>query len=481
MAKDKVNNILSIVLKILYYLVTILVCLIVFFLLFYIVSSQLHSNDENYKSPISIYTIVSPSMTPVINVYDVVVNAKVNDPSTIVPGDIITYKSAAANSEGMTITHRVIEVSKLPDGTYEYMTQGDNNKEPDSLYVTFDNVIGKEILIIPYIGHIQFLIANQKGWLILLLIPIFIYLIREVFKLIDLFHLRKKVDKVVGTTEENFIEQRRLEKIANEERKEKIRKELEAKEHKIDALQKNPLEPETFLEQYTETIVDIKVNKYKDTIKPTKEIIIDNEEPAPKEEPEKKASIPETPSNIEILATDELSTKIKEYDDKISELNKILKKVEKSEPTESPEDKKSIEEYDSYLQGGKIKVISMVPAKSYKKPDKVNIGYKEEPYIPLNNKRTIAVRPDSEDINNIRNQNKSSRVKQTTNNLNLNPNSIKKVNRPNRKTNTSSSNKNTRRKRQLNLNPKQVKRVSRPNRRKKRPPLIVIEKTSKKK
>jgi len=59
------------------------VCLIVFFLLYYIFSSQLHANDEDYKPFISVYTIVSPSMTPVINVYDVVVNVRVDNPQNI--------------------------------------------------------------------------------------------------------------------------------------------------------------------------------------------------------------------------------------------------------------------------------------------------------------------------------------------------------------------------------------------------------------
>ena len=76
----------------------------------------------------------------------------------------------------MTITHRVISADQLPDGTYEYKTQGDNNSEPDSVYVTFDNVIGKEVLVIPKLGKIQFFLANQRGWLILLIIPIIIYL-----------------------------------------------------------------------------------------------------------------------------------------------------------------------------------------------------------------------------------------------------------------------------------------------------------------
>ena len=53
-------------------------CFIAAVLIYYIISVQIHAKDENYKPGISIYTIVSPSMTPNINVYDVVFVVKTN-------------------------------------------------------------------------------------------------------------------------------------------------------------------------------------------------------------------------------------------------------------------------------------------------------------------------------------------------------------------------------------------------------------------
>ena len=178
------KNIVDKIIKILINILVVFVCLIAFFLLYYIISAQIHSNDENYKPSISLYTIVSPSMDPVIKVYDVVVNKKVKSPNEISVGDIITYVSTNPTSEGMTITHRVIEVEGSSEGQYAYRTQGDNNSAPDATYVTFDNVIGKEIIIIPSLGKLQFLLANKKGWLFLLLIPIGIYILKDIYKLI---------------------------------------------------------------------------------------------------------------------------------------------------------------------------------------------------------------------------------------------------------------------------------------------------------
>lgn len=537
MAREKSNkSFLSKMFKLLYYLVISFVCLIVGFLIFYIISSQLHANDEDYKPGFSIYTIVSPSMTPVIKVYDVVVNVKVNDPTDINVGDIITYKSAAANSEGMTITHRVIDVSTLPDGTYEYMTQGDNNSEPDSVYVTFDNVIGKEILIIPYLGKVQMLIANQKGWLFLLLIPVSIYLIIEVIKLIDLFSLRKKVNKVVGTTEDNFIEKKRIEKLKEEERKEKLKEELAYIEVKKDSKQKSSNEPDSFLEKYTETVVNVKENKYANVIKPKKAINIDPEPPKPKEtkvnvpkiketiksglkqtppvepvEPtaltESVESVPsETPvipvieEKIEILDTDELTSKIKEYDDKIEELDNLIKDMETSKSEKKP--KVELEEED-YLKGSKIRVTNIEDAKKRKRTPK-NTDLKLEDFtdnlLPLKeeikeSKRETIERPVSEDIAEIRAKELSKAVPLVENTslilddnkkekLNLNPNNVKKINRPNKKRKIT---KNVDIK--ISLNPNTIKKVERPTKKKivqkssknestkkNKKPLIIIEK-----
>jgi len=458
MGKNNKNNLIQRLLKTIYYIITIIVCIIVFLLLYYIITSQFHAKDEDYKPGFSIYTIVSPSMTPVINVYDVVVNVKVTSPADIQVGDIITYKSAAANSEGMTITHRVIEVAQLPDGTYEYMTQGDNNSKPDSLYVTFDNVIGKEIVIIPALGRLQFLIANQKGWLVLLLIPVLIYLIKEMVKLIDLFHLRKKVDKIIGTTEDNFIEQR---KIKNERRKELIKKELLAKEHKKLALQKSSSEPVGFLEKYHETIVSVNKNKLEQknftqmnphTSNP--KLMVNH---LNKEEEIILPKIKE--KNVEVLDTDELTTKIKEYDKKIEKLDKLIKDIEVNDSKKQ----ENFIEYDNYLQGRRIKVVKSEPALSYKPSNKIKLGFND---IPRYNPYDKATRPISEDISIVRNA-----IRKMPKKLNLNPNHIKKINRPNKTPN----------KKKLNFKPNYIKKVIRPNRlpNKKKKPLIVIEKRNK--
>lgn len=506
---NKLKSILSFIAKLIYYAVITFICILVGFLLYYIISSQMHTNDENYKPKVSIYTIVSPSMTPVINVYDVVVNVRVDDPEDIQVGDIITYKSAAATSEGMTITHRVTEISQLPDGTYEYMTQGDNNSEPDSLYVTFDTVIGKEILIIPYLGKVQFLIANQKGWLFLLLIPVAIYLIREIFKLIDLFGLRRKVNKVVGTTEDSILDKKKAERLNSEERKEKIKAEIIKSEAKKDSKIRSAKEPDGFLEKYNETIVSVKANKYskytlpkdnqientaedikiptkvdtKNAIKIEKTEEKELELPKEKKDSSKKAVV--VKEQPEILDTDDLTSKIKEYDSKLEKLDKMLKDIENLKEKPGIED--NFLEEDNFLIGEKIKVVEIVETKN-KKRSKNTISKKtKEKNNTQSSKKNL-----ENTIPNLKislTEDKSSKKKENNKktsqiNLNLNPKEIKKINRSSKKQESTSKNAQDKK---LNLNPKEVKKINRPNKKKEnnkktmekstqKKPLIIIEK-----
>ena len=56
-------------------------------------------------------------MLPTIQVYDVVVNQRIDDPTKLQEGDIITFISQSKINYGETITHRIIKVT-YEDGKY---------------------------------------------------------------------------------------------------------------------------------------------------------------------------------------------------------------------------------------------------------------------------------------------------------------------------------------------------------------------------
>lgn len=429
--KNNTKNIVEKLVKLLVNIVVVFICIIAFLLLYYIISAQIHSNDENYKPRISLYTIVSPSMDPIIKVYDVVVNVKVKFPQNIQVGDIITYKSTNSTSEGMTITHRVIEVLSTTEGNYEYKTQGDNNSEPDSTYVTFDNVIGKEVFIIPSLGKIQFLLANKKGWLFILLIPVAIYIFRDLYKLIELFGLRRKVDKVAGFVEEPTYVKKKNEK----ERKEQIKRKLKSIEAKYDSKERNENETFGFLIPYSETLITVGNLTYTKLDDETK-ILDSKKEESPKLSSLEiaKAEVKKEENNkIEILDTDELTTVIKDYTEKIAKLEEVIADLEDNTKKQKVQEKvieeETIDEYN-YLKDGKIKVVSVEVAKKARNKNLEAVKKNEKPSVkieqielkslytkPMKKNQTVE-RPDSIDIKSINSTNKNLDIELTMLNKN---------------------------------------------------------------
>lgn len=195
------NPIVKMVFKIVSWIVLTFLVLIAALLIYNVVSSKIYEiKGKKYEPLISLYTIISPSMEPNINVYDVVITIKETDYSKIKEGDIITFVSTSSVGEGLTITHRVKNVINTENGV-KFRTQGDNNPIPDSSLVSQENVLGKVIFKIPWLGHIQFLLQSKGGWLFALLIPALLIVVYDVFKVIRLSSVKQKIEDVTAEKE----------------------------------------------------------------------------------------------------------------------------------------------------------------------------------------------------------------------------------------------------------------------------------------
>lgn len=166
------------------------------FLLLYFLSNNIFARRVNtYRPPLSIYTIVSPSMVPTIDVYDVIINKRVNSPADIKKGDIITFSSTSTITYDMTITHRVKEV-QVVNGKYEYTTQGDNNLVPDLAPAKYEKVIGVAKYRLPQLGRIQMFVSTWYGYLTVIVIPAFYIIMKDLIKLLRMKGIMKVADNV---------------------------------------------------------------------------------------------------------------------------------------------------------------------------------------------------------------------------------------------------------------------------------------------
>jgi signal peptidase I len=163
------------------------------FLVFYYVSVQIYAKKgAGYEPMISLYTIISPSMVPNINVYDVVVDKKIDNPSQIKVNDIITFNSDEFTGQTISVTHRVVEIVVDENGVYKFSTKGDNNFVKDPSTITFDHITGKVIFKIPQLGRVQFFLASKAGWLIAVVIPALYVIIKDIFKIIKISGIKEK-------------------------------------------------------------------------------------------------------------------------------------------------------------------------------------------------------------------------------------------------------------------------------------------------
>ena len=174
---------------------TIFVLLIIIgiFLIYYYISVRLYATKgEKYEPKFSIYTIVSESMQPTINKYDVIINTKIDDISDVKINDVITFISTWKVTYGMTITHRVVGTKTLDNGKTCLVTRGDNNTQEDAACVEEGNIIGITRAVVPGLGKIQFFLSSSTGLLLVILIPALYIIIKDIIKLFGLSNDKTK-------------------------------------------------------------------------------------------------------------------------------------------------------------------------------------------------------------------------------------------------------------------------------------------------
>jgi len=149
-------------------ILTIIAVFVIIFLVFY--------------RPVSLWgdTLYEPvytgSMEPAIPVGSIVVIKPAN-PNTLKVGDIICFKIESESST--TVTHRIINITD--EG---FITKGDANEDPDQWIVKKENIIGKVIAVIPYLGYLSHFVRTPVGFTLLIIIPATLLIILEIKNII---------------------------------------------------------------------------------------------------------------------------------------------------------------------------------------------------------------------------------------------------------------------------------------------------------
>ena len=198
--------------KVVSWCVMAILILIGAFLISYIAINKI-AQFKGDRQPLGLYTIISPSMTPDIAVYDVVFVAKI-DPEDIEINDVISYYSTNSFFGSTPITHRVVEKHETSNG-YVFRTKGDANPVMDSEVIDQSQVIGKVRFVIPQLGRVQFFLASKFGWFTVILIPAVGVIIYDIMKLLKLIKVRNKM-RDLEKVQDDDLPTRRKQEVINE-------------------------------------------------------------------------------------------------------------------------------------------------------------------------------------------------------------------------------------------------------------------------
>jgi signal peptidase I len=168
-----------------------------------VTGAQLLVGSQLGSSPV--YVVVSKSMVPTLQIGDLVITERLPF-SSIHVGQVIIYQQpnqsgTCPNPEGLTIVHRVVNVTSLG-----LITQGDDratNPHPDEPFgwppVPAECVKGVVVLAVPYLGLVSMLVPYPWNYALVGLILVFVF----VSELRPSRDGKEKADGTVGAASES--------------------------------------------------------------------------------------------------------------------------------------------------------------------------------------------------------------------------------------------------------------------------------------
>jgi signal peptidase len=148
------------------------------------------------------FSVQTNSMKPTIVKGDYIFVEKC-DTETLKVGDIVTYFTII-DGKRVVNTHRIVNVYSNGD-MIEYQTQGDNketNPDPDEMLLSPGDVIGKFTgTRIPVLGSVIDFLSTQLGFFLVILLPVLLFTIYQIYKLIAVLLYNHKVDMINAVNE----------------------------------------------------------------------------------------------------------------------------------------------------------------------------------------------------------------------------------------------------------------------------------------
>lgn len=141
----------------------------------------------NYK----MMTVLSGSMEPSIKTGSIVVAKTFNNYKI---GDIITFQLSSTSKT--PTTHRIVEMEVI-EGIPLYTTKGDTNNAADREFVRKNQIIGRVVLNIPFLGYAVNFVKKPIGFLLIIIVPAVAIIVDEARKIYNEVKKKKSKEKNV--------------------------------------------------------------------------------------------------------------------------------------------------------------------------------------------------------------------------------------------------------------------------------------------
>ena len=212
--------------------ISVILWLVILIAALYAFTTMATKDDQNVASLMGYTPMVveSDSMAPTFSKGDLIFIRKC-DTSTLKEGDIICFHTIIDNEYALN-THRIQKIETVGDAR-SYTTIGDNNNGIADQHVISDgDIVGKYTGHITNAGKLMNFLSSSTGFLIVIVFPMLLFFIYQVYNLI-MISIRLKKAVAVETAKE--AEQARAE--AEQKRQEEEVQNQKAKSEAEEALE----------------------------------------------------------------------------------------------------------------------------------------------------------------------------------------------------------------------------------------------------
>ena len=218
MQNEAVKKALGIISKVLSWIV---IAITVFMMIFTIFSTLTFNKNDRNLFGIRFYIVLSDSMSLSennkddeihFNAGDIVLSKTVKDPTSLQPGDVISFVSQNSESFGETVTHMIREVRTSTSGkVLGYVTYGTNTGTNDESLVEPEYVLGKYAGKLPLVGHFFAFLKTTPGYIVCILVPFLILILWQGVNTVRLFKKYKAEQMAEMQAEKDKVEADRAE------------------------------------------------------------------------------------------------------------------------------------------------------------------------------------------------------------------------------------------------------------------------------